>query len=226
MIGLCNPKKLKKSNSFYSEIKIQMKNQFLLYLFSLLSFSTGFSQNELLNLENKSSEFSYEIRYATPNNFIGEVLYDCPKCLLRPDVAEALIKANQYFCELGYKIKIYDCYRPLDVQKKMWEKVPRPTYVANPYGKGSIHNKGAAVDITLETLDGCYVEMGSDYDFFGRASHIDNFNFPEEILANRKLLREGMKKFGFLTVRTEWWHYSFRKNRSFKTLNIPLPCSD
>jgi len=194
-----------------------------LFLFSL---NTSFSQNELVDLENESSEFSYEIRYATQNNFIGEILYDCPKCLLRPEVATALIAANQYFCELGYRIKIYDCYRPLDVQKKMWEKVPRATYVANPYGKGSIHNKGAAIDITLETLEGCFVEMGSDYDFFGRASHIDNFNFSEEILANRKLLKEGMKKFGFLTVRTEWWHYSFRKNRSFKTLNIPLPCSN
>ncbi len=55
----------------------------------------------------------------------------------------------------------------------MWSKVPRPTYVANPYGKGSIHNKGAAVDVTLVTLDGCFVDMGSDYDFFGRTSHIE-----------------------------------------------------
>lgn len=184
----------------------------------------SFSQNELVDLENESSKFSYEIRYATPNNFIGEALYDCPKCLLRPEIAAALIKANQYFCELGYRIRIYDCYRPLDVQKKMWKKVPRATYVANPYDKGSIHNKGAAVDITLETIEGCYVEMGSDYDYFGRESHIDNLNFSKEILSHRKLLIEGMKKFGFITVRTEWWHFSFRRNRSYKTLNIPLPC--
>lgn len=182
------------------------------------------NQSQLVDLATLYTEFAYEIRYATADNFIGEVLYDCAKCLLQPEVAEAIIQANQYFCEQGYRIKFYDCYRPLDVQKKMWAKVPRPTYVANPYGKGSIHNKGAAVDITLVTLDGCYVEMGSDYDFFGRAAHIDNYNFSTEILANRKILIDGMRKHGFQTVRTEWWHYSFRKNWSFPTLNEPLPC--
>jgi D-alanyl-D-alanine dipeptidase len=203
-----------------------MNYQILFCVVFSFSMNGGYSQDELVDLENKSTEFSYEIRYASTNNFIGEVLYDCPICLLRPEVATALLNANKYFCELGYRIKIYDCYRPLDVQKRMWEKVPRATYVANPYGKGSIHNKGAAVDITLETLEGCYVEMGSDYDYFGRESHIDNLNFSEEILSNRKILIEVMKKCGFITVRTEWWHFSFRKNRSFKTLNIPLPCSN
>ncbi|MCZ4320320.1 M15 family metallopeptidase [Aequorivita viscosa] len=197
----------------------------LLSALLFLSFSSEVnSQDTLVNLKDLSTEFGYEIRYATHNNFIGETLYDCAECLLRPEVAEALLQANQYFCERGYRIKIYDCYRPLDVQKKMWAKVPRPTYVGNPYGNGSVHNKGAAVDITLETLEGCYVEMGSDYDYFGKEAHIDNFNFSKEILANRKLLFEGMRKFGFNTIRTEWWHFSFRKNWSYKTLNTPLPC--
>lgn len=197
----------------------------LLSALLFLSFSSEVkSQDTLVNLKDLSTEFEYEIRYATPNNFIGETLYDCAECLLRPEVAEALLQANQYFCERGYRIKIYDCYRPLDVQKKMWTKVPRPTYVGNPYGNGSVHNKGAAVDITLETIEDCYVEMGSDYDYFGREAHIDNYNFSNEILANRKLLIDGMRKFGFNTIRTEWWHFSFRKNWSYKTLNIPLPC--
>ncbi len=199
--------------------------QILLFTLLFFSFSSEEKLREpLVNLEELSTEFSYEIRYATPNNFIGETLYDCAKCLLRPEVAEALLKANQYFCEKGFRIKIYDCYRPLDVQKKMWAKVPRPTYVGNPYGNGSVHNKGAAVDLTLETLEGCYVEMGSDYDHFGRAAHIDNYNFSKEILTNRKLLFDGMRKFGFNTIRTEWWHFSFQKNWSYQTLNVPLPC--
>ena len=181
-------------------------------------------QHELLDLQNLSPEFTYEIRYATPDNFIGETLYDCAKCLLRPEVAEAILEANEYFMERGYRIRIYDCYRPLDVQKLMWSRVPRATYVGNPYGNGSIHNRGAAVDMTLETLEGCFVEMGSEYDHFGKAAHIDNYNFPKDILANRKLLFDGMRKFGFSPIRTEWWHFSYRKNKSFKTLNIPLPC--
>lgn len=196
----------------------------LMFLSLLFIGTTNTQQSQLIDMWVYGDEFAFEIRYATADNFIGEIVYKCPKCLLQPEVARAVFKANQYFCEKGYKIKFYDCYRPLDVQKFMWSKVPRPTYVANPYGKGSIHNKGAAVDLTLVTRDGCFVDMGSDYDFFGRASHIDNFNFSSEILANRKLLREGMVAHGFRTVRTEWWHYSFQKSWQFKTMNDALPC--
>lgn len=198
---------------------------YLLLVFVFFSFTAQQSgKDELVDIASLSSKFAYEIRYATPNNFIGETLYDCAKCLLRPEVAEALVEANKFFHEKGYRIKLYDCYRPLDVQKKMWAKVPRATYVGNPYGNGSVHNRGAAIDMTIETLEGCHVEMGSDYDHFGRAAHIDNFNFSEEILANRKVLFEGMRKFGFSPIRTEWWHFSFLKNKSYKTLNIPFPC--
>lgn len=200
---------------------------YLLFLISVVFISfSAFSQEkqELVDLEELSDDFLYEIRYATSNNFIGEVLYDCSKCLLRPEVAEALLAANEYFHEKGYKIRIYDCYRPLDVQKKMWKKMPRPGYVGNPYGNGSIHNRGAAVDMTLETLEGCHVEMGSEYDHFGKAAHIDNYDFSKEILDNRKLFFDGMRKFGFSPIRTEWWHFSYRKNFGYTILNIPLPC--
>jgi len=197
----------------------------LLLLITGLS-TKGIAQDTLINIKKISTNFFYEIRYATPNNFIKETLYDCAECLLRPEVAKALSQANEYFCEKGYRIKLYDCYRPLDVQKKMWAKVPKATYVGNPYGKGSVHNKGAAVDITLVTLEGCYVEMGSDYDFFGRAAHIDNYNFSKEILEVRKLLFEGMRKHGFQTIRTEWWHFSYRKSNSYSISNQALPCHE
>jgi|TARA_R100000479_G_scaffold33554_2_gene13846 D-alanyl-D-alanine dipeptidase len=203
-----------------------MYRQVVLLLILSIFSSEIRAQNKLIDISELSTEFDYEVRYATENNFIGEVLYDCAKCLLVKEVAEALVKANQYFCEKGYKIKLYDCYRPLDVQKQMWAKVPRATYVANPYDGASVHNRGAAVDITLVTLEGCYVEMGSDYDYFGREAHIDNYNFSEEILANRKLLIEGMRKHGFKTIRTEWWHYGYQKNWQYPVLNEPLPCSN
>lgn len=198
--------------------------KYSLFFWMLFYIPFGFAQTTLVNLGDLDTSFDYEIRYATASNFIGEQLYDCAVCLLQPEVAEALVLANQYFCELGYKIKIYDCYRPLSVQKQMWEKVPRATYVGNPYGKGSIHNRAAAVDITLVTLEGCYVEMGSDYDYFGKEAHIDNINFSEEILQHRELLFNGMRKHGFNTIRTEWWHFSFRRNHSYPISDLPLPC--
>lgn len=194
----------------------------LLILFSLTSWQG--SEKPLVDLATLSESFVYEMRYATPDNFMGETLYDCAKCLLQPEVAAALVEANDYFESLGYRIRIYDCYRPLDVQKKMWNKLPKLSYVGNPYGRGSIHNRGAAVDLTIETLEGCHVEMGTEFDHLGPAANIDNYNFPKEILNNRKLLWEGMRKFGFHPIRTEWWHFNFQKNRSYDILNIPIPC--
>ena len=199
-----------------------MRYALALYLFCC--FGMTIAQPQLQNITELSSEFAFEIRYATPNNFMKETLYPCAVCILQPEVAKALHQANEYFCKKGYRIKIYDCYRPEDIQKMMWEKVPNAAYVANPYDKGSIHNKGAAVDITLVTLEGCYVEMGSDYDYFGKEAHIDNMNFSEEILQHRKLLAEGMQQFGFQTIRTEWWHFSYQKNYASPPLNEPLPC--
>ena len=199
------------------------------YSFIFLFFSSiinSYSQENLVNITDFNSNISLEMPYATPNNFMGEMVYNCEICLLRPEVANALLEANVYFNKKGYRIKIFDCYRPLDVQKKMWKAVPRATYVANPYSGGSIHNKGAAVDLTLVKLDNSNVDMGTTFDFFGKKAHIDNLNFSEEILKNRKLLFEGMRKFGFQTIRTEWWHFSYKKNKSYATLNIPFPCEN
>lgn len=178
----------------------------------------------MVSLRELSSDFSFEIRYATKANFLHKRLYACDACILLPEVAEALLRANHYFCEQGYRIRIYDCYRPLDVQKKMWEENPNPAYVANPYTSASVHNRGAAIDITLETREGCFVDMGSDYDYFGREAHIDNASLPAEVIANRKLLHEGMRKFGFQSIRTEWWHFNYFKNYQYPVRNVPLPC--
>jgi len=211
--------KLMIPRSFISSIK----TIFSCFCLTLI-YSHSFAQDSLVDISELSTTFNYEIRYATSNNFSKEKLYNCSMCLLRSEVATALNEANKYFYKKGYRIKIYDCYRPLDVQKKMWEKVPNPSYVANPYTKGSIHNKGAAIDLTLETLEGCYVEMGSDYDYFGKEAHIDNLNFSKDVLDNRKTLMAGMRKFGFQTIRTEWWHFNYKKNSSYPTLNQPFPC--
>ncbi|PHS63995.1 MAG: peptidase M15 [Flavobacterium sp.] len=202
-----------------------MKTIASFYIAFIICNTILFSQDSLVEIKN-NNDFSFEIRYATTTNFIGEKLYDCEICLLKPQVAEALKEANKYFNQKGYRIKLYDCYRPLDIQKKMWKKVPRPTYVANPYTKGSVHNCGAAIDLTLETLEGCFVDMGTDYDYFGVEAHIDYNNFSEEIIANRNLLSNGLRKFGFQTIRTEWWHFSYKKNKSYPILNSPLPCEN
>jgi D-alanyl-D-alanine dipeptidase len=160
-----------------------------------------------VRLSDYSADFSYDLRYATTNNFMGEVVYDCPKCYTRVKTARALIAANLEFMEKGVRIRFFDCYRPNSVQYKMWKIVPNPQYVANP-DKGSVHNRGGAVDITLETLSGTPLDMGTDFDFFGQRAYHDNRGLSDTILANRALLKETMEKYGFASVRTEWWHYN------------------
>jgi len=193
-----------------------------LFLFSFASFTK--KSEHLVSINSLSSSFYLDIRYATSNNFLGEKLYDCSVCLLLPEVAEALNNANYYFCDRGFVLTLFDCYRPLSVQKKMWTKVPNPIYVANP-AIGSVHNRGAAVDLTLKTINGKNIDMGTEYDFFGRAAHIDNLNLPNEVVVNRKILQDGMKSFGFVTIQSEWWHFNFVKKNGSPVLNSPLPCN-
>ncbi|MEX0995473.1 MAG: M15 family metallopeptidase [Flavobacteriaceae bacterium] len=204
-------------------MKVSMVPFILLFFLPYASICQNKEVLILVDIEDHSSMFTLDIRYASENNFLNESLYKCAKCLLLPEVAEALINANYYFCDRGYQIKLFDCYRPLSVQKKMWKKVPNPIYVADP-AKGSVHNRGAAVDLTLVTLDGKHLDMGTDYDFFGRKAHIDNFNLPEEVLANRKLLQEGMSQFGFATIQSEWWHFNYKNKSGAPILDAPLSC--
>ncbi|MGO4919594.1 M15 family metallopeptidase [Maribacter spongiicola] len=170
---------------------------------------TSLKDTTFVRLADYSNGFAYDLRYATDNNFLKEKVYDCAECYTRVKTVKALLKANEEFKKSGVKIKFYDCYRPNSVQYKMWKIVPNPQYVANPV-KGSIHNKGGAVDITLVTLEGEELDMGTDFDFFGKRAYHDNFDLPKEILDNRKLLKSTMEKYGFWSTRTEWWHYNLQ----------------
>ena len=176
-----------------------------------------------VRLADYSDEFVYDLRYATTNNFLKAKVYDCAECYTRVKTAKALLIANEDFKRMGYRIKFFDCYRPNSVQYKMWEIVPNPQYVANPK-KGSIHNKGGAVDITLVTMDGEELDMGTDFDFFGPKAHHDNTSLSKIVLENRKLLKETMEKHGFWSIRTEWWHYNLSAGSNDKVANFKWKC--
>ncbi|RDY57753.1 M15 family metallopeptidase [Flagellimonas nanhaiensis] len=185
----------------------------------------GLADTTFVRLADFSEDFVYDLRYATENNFLKAKVYDCAECYTRVKTAKALIKANQDFITQGVRIKFFDCYRPNSVQYKMWEIVPNPQYVANPV-KGSIHNKGGAVDITLVDMEGNELDMGTDFDFFGKRAYHDNLDLPEEVLANRKLLKETMEAHGFWSIRTEWWHYNLSAGSNDKVANFKWDCKD
>ncbi len=185
----------------------------------------GLADTTFVRLADFSEAFAYDLRYATENNFLKAKVYDCAECYTRVKTAKALIMVNKDFIKKGVRIKFFDCYRPNSVQYKMWEIVPNPQYVANPV-KGSIHNKGGAVDITLVDLDGNELNMGTDFDFFGKKAYHDNTNLPEEVLANRRLLKETMEAHGFWSIRTEWWHYNLSAGSNDKVANFKWECKD
>ncbi len=189
---------------------------------NLKSFD-GLADTTFVRLADYSDQFSYDLRYATENNFLKARVYDCAECYTRVKTAKALIEANKEFMEKGFRIRFFDCYRPNDVQYKMWELVPNPQYVADPR-KGSIHNKGGAVDITLETLEGQLLDMGTDFDFFGRKAYHDNRELPDTVLRNRELLKETMENHGFWSIRTEWWHYNLGAASNDPVANFKWAC--
>ena len=194
------------------------------FLSALLSFVVWGQQSDFVRLKDLSPDFVYELKYATPDNFLKQAVYDCGECYLRKSTAEALVKANEAFKQLGYCIKLFDCYRPLSVQKKMWKILPGTHYVANP-AKGSKHNRGAAVDLTLVDAQGKELNMGTPFDFFGKEAHHTYTEHSKEVLENRKLLKETLDKFNFKSIYSEWWHYEYRPEMQSKVENFEWQCN-
>ncbi len=181
------------------------------------------SDTTFVNLKDYSQDFILDMKYATNDNFLKTKVYDCASCYLRLKTVNSLIEANKKFQRKGYRIKIFDCYRPLSVQKKMWEIVSDATYVANP-ARGSIHNRGGAVDITLVDEDGKELDMGTTFDFFGPESAHDYENLSKEALKNRKFLKRIMQRYNFESFDSEWWHYNLIGSRKDKLSNFTWDC--
>jgi D-alanyl-D-alanine dipeptidase len=163
-----------------------------------------------------------DLRYATDDNFVHEKMYACGRCFLRPVVARAIAAIQGELEARGYGLKMYDCYRPRPVQWRLWKKVPDPRYVADPR-EGSMHNRGTAVDLTLVDSLGRELNMGTEFDFFGKEAWHDYAGHSDEVLQNRKMLRSVMEAHRFGPTSTEWWHYSYRP-KSFLLGDWEWPC--
>lgn len=160
----------------------------------------------LVEIQQVSPGIRLDIRYATPNNFTGRAVYQEARCFLRPETARKLADVQKDLERSGLGLKVYDCYRPLSIQRRFWELVPDERYVANP-AKGSRHNRGAAVDLTLVDARGKELPMPTPYDDFTKRAHRDFCDLPPEALRNRETLERVMVKHGFIPLPTEWWHF-------------------
>jgi len=153
-----------------------------------------------------------DLKYASMDNFTKEKIYDCARCFLRLHVAEVLFDFQKHLEKrYGLGIIIYDCYRPRPYQQKLWDIVPDRRYVTPPK-KGSMHNRGMAIDIGLVDSIGHPLDMGSAFDHFGQESFHSATNISAEAIKNRKLLKSELAKYGFKGITSEWWHYSYRKD--------------
>lgn len=183
-------------------------------------------EDKFVNIKTLSPEILLDMKYATADNFLGQVVYDCAECYLRKATAQALVAAQKDFVAQGYSLKLFDCYRPLSVQKKMWKILPGTHYVANP-AKGSKHNRGAAVDLTLvEIATGKEVDMGTPFDTFSPKAHHSYTDLPKEVLVHRQLLREVLGKHNFKPIFSEWWHYEYRPEMTSPVEDLAWPCPD
>ncbi|WP_396157392.1 M15 family metallopeptidase [Flavobacterium sp.] len=191
----------------------------------LLDITKEKDSNAFVNLKNYSKDFVFDMKYATTDNFLKEKVYPCDECFLRVKTVKALLQANKSFLDKGYKIKIYDCYRPKAIQKKMWKIVPDANFVANPK-KGSIHNRGGAVDISLVDLNGKELDMGTQFDFFGKEASHNFLELSDEIIANRKLLKDIMLQHNFKSFDSEWWHYNLNGSNKDEVSNQKWRCTD
>ena len=182
----------------------------------------GYDTTQWTELITLDATIRIDIRYATDNNFVGEKMYDCGRCFLRPEAAEAMVNAQAILKKKGLGLLMFDCYRPRPYQQRLWDKVPDPRYVTPPQ-KGSMHNRGLAVDLTLIDSRGKMLDMGTDYDFFGERAYQTFTNLPSDVLNNRKILNETMEAVGFQPIRTEWWHFSLR-GISYDLSDMVWPC--
>jgi len=164
---------------------------------------------ELVDLEKVIPDVVLDIRYASDNNFTGEVIYKAPKAFARRPVAEALKLAQDSLKTYNLGLLIYDAYRPYAATLRFYEVYPNTDFVADPKN-GSRHNRGCAIDLSLVNLEtGKEIPMPSEFDDFSEKAHPDYDNLPEEVKANRAFLFDIMAHFGFTYLSTEWWHFEY-----------------
>lgn len=199
-----------------------MKKITLILLFLLGIITSAQTDTLIVPLKSIDSTIVQDVKYATANNFTKQVLYPSAKVFLRKVAAEHLAQANEFLKKNhNVRIKIFDGFRPLFVQKIMWQILPDDRYVADP-AKGSRHNRGAAVDVTLIDGDGKELDMGTLYDDFTERASFASKDVSEKAYLNRKLLRETMIQFGFDPMETEWWHFDFKDWNKFGILDTGI----
>jgi D-alanyl-D-alanine dipeptidase len=175
--------------------------------------------DELVEVQSIVPQIQIELKYATADNFTGQVVYNFQRCLLLKNVVLQLQNVQAELEPMGLGLKIWDGFRPRAAQWKFWELVPDERYVSDPR-KGGRHTRGTAVDLTLITKDGQELPMPSAFDDFSEKAHRNYTKATPEEIANRALLQTIMEKHGFLGLPTEWWHFDLVGWENYPPIDI------
>jgi len=181
-----------------------------------------FRESDLVELTKLDSTIKLDIRYASRNNFLGRPVYKQARAFLQRPAAEALLRINQALRKQGFGLIIHDGYRPWYVTKIFWDATAedKRVFVADPT-KGSRHNRGCAVDLSLFDLKtDLEVKMPSEYDEMTERSHINYACATPEAKHLRELLRAAMEAEGFAVYEPEWWHYDYKDWKEYPIINV------
>lgn len=176
----------------------------------------------LVPLTSLGAGLRFDLRYATPDNFTKTTLYPAARAYLAKDAAEALLRVQKELAAEGLGLKIFDAYRPLSVQQKMWDLVRDERYVSNPAINAGRHTRGTAVDVTLVDRDGQELPMPTAFDDFSKRAHRNAAGIPAEATRNSQRLERAMKKQGFIPYPYEWWHFDYRTWEKHAPLDVPI----
>lgn len=182
--------------------------------------TAGPSKTDLIDVATVIPDAVLDLRYATKDNFTGKVLYPVARCKLRRAVADKLVVAAAALRKQGRRLLIWDCYRPLSIQKVLWKQVPDPRYVADP-AVGSKHNRGGAIDLAVVDDHGKPVVLPTRFDEFSAAAHRDRALAGAAGKEARRL-SEAMLAAGFTAIATEWWHFDASEAAGYALSDEPL----
>ena len=177
------------------------------------------TEEQLVDIAKVNPNIILDIKYATKDNFVGKKMYAKHKGLIRLSVAKKLDKVQKELEKLDLGLKIWDPYRPYKYQQVLYDSAQDKKYVADPK-KGSLHNRGAAVDLTIVDKNGKELEMPTPFDWLSHEAHLDFMDLPAQTIVNRKFLGNLMVKHGFTLLQKEWWHFNDAEYLKYDLLDI------
>jgi D-alanyl-D-alanine dipeptidase len=176
---------------------------------------------DLVDMKEVNPRIMVDMKYATEDNFTKKRLYESNICFLKKSTAIKLDAVQKELEGMNLGLKVWDCYRPLAVQRILWAILPDERYVAKPE-KGSRHNRASSVDVTLVDSQGKELQMPTGFDDFSPRAYHHFQDLPDQAIRNRDLLKGLMEKAGFIPLPEEWWHYDDQKWKEFDILDIPF----